>query len=102
MNTSAIEAAIPVAPDLAGLEPVEKIKRRWPVLLGGALTLLMIVGLGREVFGSGLAGLSRAVPTNPIFYLVFGIYYLVFPTFDFIIFRRLWRIPISGMVALHK
>jgi hypothetical protein len=102
VNTSAVETAIPVAPDLAGLEPVEKIKRRWPVLLGGALTLLMIIGLGRELFGSGLAGLSRAVPTNPLFYLVFAIYYLGPPTFDYIIFRRLWQIPLAGMAALHK
>ncbi|MBC9034260.1 hypothetical protein IAG41_17865 [Sphingomonas sp. JC676] len=102
MNTSAVEAAIPIAPDLAGLEPVEKIKRRWPVFLGGALTLLMIIGLGRELFGSGLAGLSRAVPTNPLFYLVFAVYYLGPPTFDYIIFRRLWQIPIAGMAALHK
>ncbi len=102
VNTSAVETAIPVAPDLAGLEPVEKIKRRWPVLLGGALTLLMIIGLGRELFGSGLAGLSRAVPTNPLFYLVFAIYYLGPPTFDYVIFRRLWQIPLAGMAALHK
>lgn len=102
MNTSAVEAAIPVATDLAGLEPVERIKRRWPILLGGALTLLMIVGLGRELFGSGLTGLSRAVPTNPLFYVAFAVYYLGPPTFDYIIFRRLWQIPLGGMAALHK
>lgn len=102
MNTSAVEAAIPIAPDLAGLEPVERIKRRWPVFLGGALTLLMIFGLGRELFDSGLTGLTRALPTNPLFYLTFAVYYMVFPTFDYIIFRRLWQIPLSGLVALNK
>jgi hypothetical protein len=102
VNASAVEAPLVPAPDLAGLEPVEKIKRRWPALLGGALTLLMIVALGRELFGSGLAGLSRSLPANPLFYLVFVIYYLGPPTFDYVIFRRLWRIPLSGMIALHK
>lgn len=102
MNTSAVEAVVPAAPDLAGLEPVEKIRRRWPTIVGGAVTLLMIVGLGRELFGSGLEGLSRAVPTNPLFYIVFAIYYLGPPTFDYVIFHRLWQIPLSGMVALHK
>ncbi|MHA6720168.1 hypothetical protein ACX40Y_12030 [Sphingomonas sp. RS6] len=102
MNTSIAEAAIPAAPDLAGLEPVEKIKRRWPMLLGGALTLLMIFGLGRELFSSGLGGLTRALPVNPIFYVAFAAYYLGPPTFDYIIFRRLWRIPLGGMAALHK
>jgi hypothetical protein len=102
VNTSAVEAPLAGAPDLAGLEPVEKIKRRWPMLLGGALTLLMIVALGRELFDSGLAGLSRRLPTNPLFYLVFLIYYLGPPTFDYVIFKRLWNIPIAGMAALHK
>ena len=103
MNTSVVEAPpVAAAPDLAGLEPVEKIKRRWPMFLGGALTLLMVVGLARELFDAGLVGLSRAAPVNPLFYLAFAIYYLGPPTFDYIIFRRLWRIPLAGMAALHK
>lgn len=101
MNTSVIEAPLAV-PDLAGLEPVEKIKRRWPMILGGGLTLLMILSLGRELFGSGLSGLARSLPGNPLFYLTFLVYYLGPPTFDYVIFRRLWRIPLDGMAALHK
>jgi hypothetical protein len=103
MNTSRVEAPpAAAAPDLAGLEPVEKIKRRWPMFLGGALTLLMVVALARELFDTGLAGLSRTAPTNPLFYLAFAVYYLGPPTFDYVIFRRLWRIPLAGMAALHK
>ncbi|TGX53733.1 hypothetical protein E5A73_12015 [Sphingomonas gei] len=102
VNTSAVEAPLASAPDLAGLEPVEKIRRRWPMLLGGALTLLMIGALAHELFGSGLVALSRSVPTNPLFYLAFALYYLGPPTFDYIIFRRLWGIPLDGMAALHK
>ncbi|UYY57577.1 hypothetical protein [Sphingomonas sp. S2-65] len=103
MNTSVVGApSVAAAPDLAGLEPVEKIKRRWPMFLGGALTLLMIVALCRELFDAGLAGLTKASPANPLFYVVFAIYYLGPPTFDYVIFRRLWRIPLAGMAALHK
>lgn len=102
MNISVVEAPLTSAPDLAGLEPVERIKRRWPMILGGGLTLLMIIALGRELFDSGLAGLSRALPSNPLFYAAFILYYLGPPTFDYIIFRRLWRIPLAGMAALHK
>ncbi|HEX8301818.1 hypothetical protein [Sphingomonas sp.] len=102
MNTGVVEAPLAAVPDLAGLEPVEKIKRRWPMLLGGGLTLLMILSLGRELFGSGLAGLTRNLPQNPLFYLVFLLYYIGPPTFDYVIFRRLWRIPLDGMAALYK
>lgn len=103
MSTSAVEAnPLAGAPDLAGLEPVEKIKRRWPMFLGAALTLLMMIGLGRELFGSGLHALTRTLPHNPLFYIAFVIYYLGPPTFDYVIFRRLWNIPLAGMAALHK
>lgn len=101
VKTDAANAPMAVS-DLAGLEPVEKIKRRWPMFLGAGLTLLMVVSLGRELFGSGLDGLSDNLPSNPLFYLAFLLYYLGPPTFDFVIFRRLWNIPLDGMAALHK
>lgn len=95
-------ATLANAPDLAGLEPIQRIKRRWPVVLGALLSLLMAVALGRELLGSGLAGLQHKIPTHPLFYLAFATFYLAPPTFDYLIFRRLWGIPLDGMVALHK
>jgi hypothetical protein len=102
MSNPVIEAPISAAADLAGLEPIEKIKRRWPTVLGALITVLMLAGLAHELFGSGLAGLTRVVPKSPLFYLAFALWYLGPPTFDYIIFRKLWRIPLSGMIALHK
>ena len=89
--------------DLAGLEPVQTIRRRWPMLLGGLLTCAMIVGLGNELLGSGLVGLRRAVPVSPAFYTCFALLYLSAPVADLAIFRYLWRIPWGGgFVALNK
>lgn len=97
-----LASALANAPDLAGLEPVEKIKRRWPTVLGGLLSIVMAVALGRELLHSGLAGLQQTIPTSPAFYIAFAVFYLAPPTFDYLIFRRLWRIPLDGMAALHK
>lgn len=91
-----------IAPDLAGLQPMESLKRRWPMWLGGVLTVAMIVGLGRELLGSGLAGLSRSVPDDPMFYIAFALLYISLPVGDFVIFRKLWGVPASGLVALIK
>lgn len=103
MNTTVADPTpLPVPPDLAGLEPIEKIRRRWPMLLGAAVSLLMVAGLAHELFDKGLAGLSRTAPDSWIFYIFFALFYLGPPTFDYVIFRKLWRIPLSGMVALHR
>lgn len=99
MTTRTIDTDLP---DIAALEPVQTIRRRWPTVLGGLLTAAMIVMLGRELLGSGLAGLSRAAPDDPWFYVFFALLYLSAPTGDYIIFRRLWRIPFDGFVALNK
>lgn len=88
--------------DIAGLEPLRTLRRRWPMVLGGLLTAAMVAGLLRELLGSGLSGLSRAVPGDPLVYLFFGLLYLSPVTGDYIIFRRLWGIPFAGFVALVK
>ncbi|MBX3593748.1 hypothetical protein [Sphingomonas sp.] len=94
--------APPLGGDLAGLEPIQKIRRRWPMLLGAAVSLLLVAGLAHELFDKGLAGLSRTAPGNWLFYLFFLLFYLGPPTFDYVIFRKLWQIPLSGMIALHR
>lgn len=88
--------------DIAGRGPVDRIRRRWPILLATALTIAMIVGLCRELLGSGLVGLTRSVPGDPRFYVAFALLYLSAPTGDFAIYRRLWRIPWAGFAALNK
>lgn len=100
MSAQAVQAG--PAPDLAGLEPIETIKRRWPMILGGVLTVAMVAGLAHELLDKGLAGLSRATPASWLFYLCFALLYMSPPTGDYIIFRRLWRIPLGGLVALIK
>jgi hypothetical protein len=92
----------PVARDMAALEPLKTVKNRLPAIIGGVLTLAMIVGLGHELLGRGLVGLSHSVPGNPLFYIVFVGLYMALPIGDYIIFRRLWGIPISGMAALIR
>lgn len=95
----ALDAA---TPDLAGLEPIETLKRRWPMVLGAVITLVMIAMLGRQLFESGIDGLSNALPRNPLFYLFFTLYYFSPVVGDYVIFRRLWRIPAAGFAALIR
>jgi len=90
------------SPEKPELAPVKAVARRWPAILGAMLTVAMVVGLGRELLGDGLTGLGDAVPRDPRFFVCFAILYLASPVGDYVIFRRLWSLPIAGLVALLK
>lgn len=98
-NGLALEAA---PTDLAGLEPMETLKRRWPMVVGGIITLVMIGLLGKQLLDAGLTGLSAALPRNPLFYFFFALYYFSPVLGDYAIFHRLWRIPAAGFAALIR
>ena len=90
------------APDLAGARSLAVAQSRWPAIIGGLLTLAMVGGLVHQLWGKGIADLTGAVPTAPAFYLVFAALYMTPPVFDWLIFRRLWRLPVGGIVPLLK
>ena len=75
---------VPPSPDIAGLQPLKTIKSRWPAIIGALVTIAMLAGLGHELFNSGLAGLNRATPRNPLFYAAFAGLYLVPPLADYL------------------
>ena len=95
-------AGATTAADLAGLQPLTTLKSRWPMLIGGAFTVAMVAGLAHQLWGAGLPALARSVPTSPFFYIAFALLYVAPPWFDYVIFRRLWGIPLAGFAALLK
>jgi hypothetical protein len=90
-----------IAP-LVALKPVQTLRRRWPMLLATILTVAMLIGVGRELFDDGLAGIRRIVPESWGFYLFFVASYFTLPICDFIIFRRLWNVPPTAFPALNR
>ena len=104
MTPPIVDRPGPVVPpaDLAGLQPLTVLKSRWPMLIGFALTAAMVVGLAHQLWDAGLPALAQSVPTSPLFYVTFALLYVAPPWFDYVIFRRLWRIPLAGLAALTK
>lgn len=49
-----------------------------------------------------IGDVAAMLPRSPLFWVVFAAYYLAAPTFDFLIFRRLWGLPASGFGALTR
>ena len=99
--SSAPDITTDAAP-LIALKPVQTLRRRWPALLAMLLTAAMLIGLGHELLDHGLAGLRRAVPASPGFYLFFLVSYFALPVCDFLIFRRLWDVPADAFPALNR
>ncbi len=96
------KSAAPVMNPVTALEPLRIIGRRWPKYLSGIISVLLLGGLAHELSGGGLRGLQTALPNNPLFYLVFIMLYSVQPVADFIIFRKLWQMPVSGIVPILR
>ncbi|MBB3347857.1 MULTISPECIES: hypothetical protein [unclassified Sphingomonas] len=101
-SASTADRAAPADAPLVALRPVQTLRRRWPALLGAAVTVAMMVGLLHELLDHGLAGLRRTVPEAPGFYVYFLLSYLALPVCDFVIFRRLWGVPPGAFLALNK
>jgi hypothetical protein len=85
-------------------DPLPLAVRRSPLwrLATPALSLAILAAVLWQLRALDLAGLWKLVPTSPLFWLVFGLYYFAGVTADFVVFRRLWQIPFEGFVALTR
>lgn len=102
MTVPIVEPATLVAPIQVAEPDAPTRSNRWSTVGGILLTAAMLLGLSRALFGGGLVGLAGVIPRDPLFYLASAALYLTVPIGDFVIFRRLWRLPREGLVALVK
>lgn len=70
--------------------------------LGPAISLTIFGAVLWQLRGLDVRAVVAMVPRAPFFWLVFAAYYLATPAVDFLIFRRLWRLPVSGFGALTR
>ncbi|WP_420605934.1 hypothetical protein [Novosphingopyxis sp.] len=91
----------PVDPPVPGPIAAESPPRwqRWLSLLFSLALLGVVVW---QLAEGGLDKIPDALPRNAPFYIAIALSYFALPAFDWIIFRRLWRLPASGFLALVK
>lgn len=91
-----------VDPAADAFRPVEPAKRGWlqwlPPMISVALAVAVVVSMRDQ----GLAGFLRAVPRDPAFWLAFAGFYLTLPLSEWLIYRRLWALPLTGIVPLLR
>lgn len=69
---------------------------------GRAITVAVLVAVLWALRSVSPRQVLADVPANPLFWLVFAVWYAAAPVADWIIFRRLWHIPAEGLVALTR
>ncbi|WP_295530506.1 hypothetical protein [Novosphingobium sp. Chol11] len=70
--------------------------------VGPAISLSILAAVFYQLRKLDWAHVWEIVPTSPVIWLVFVASYFTGPVADWIIFRKLWGIPFSGLIPLIK
>jgi len=90
------EPSIPVtAPEEGGL-------RKWAAWIGPAISVAIMAAVVLQFRALNWSMVWSIVPTSPLIWLVLAASYFAGPIADWTIFRRLWGIPVSGILPLLK
>lgn len=88
----------------ASLDPapiVEKTKN-WTRWVAPVLSVALIVAVISQIDGSTFGQVLDQLPSSPVFWMVFAVYYFIGPASEWIVYRHLWKIPVSGFAALTR
>ncbi len=83
-------------------KPLVQTGRNWTRWAGPLVSLLILVAALHQFRDINPANLWKLMPGAAGFWLVFGLYYLAAPLAEWVIFRRLWSIPVEGLAALLR
>jgi hypothetical protein len=76
--------------------------RRYLAIVAPLFSIGILVAIVWRLQRVDLGGIWADLPSSPVFWCVFVLYYMTLPVSDWIIFRHLWRIPASGLGALMR
>lgn len=83
-------------------EPLIRRGRNWTHYVGPAVSLLILGAVLYQLRMIDLPQLWQMLPAKPDFWVLFAITYLTAPLSEWIIFRRLWELPVGGFAALLR
>lgn len=82
--------------------PLIPAGRNWTRLVGPTVSLLILAAVVYQMRSFRPADLRALMPTGIGFWIVFVAYYMAGPVSEWVIFRRLWSIPVTGIGALTR
>ena len=112
VNSPVLPAAPPFFPDGPAilepeggdpaLQPLARKGVQWREWLGGAASLALVAGVLWQLRPVGLHEIVAMLDRTPAVWATFVLVYFALPVSEWIIFRRLWRLPLSGLGALIR
>lgn len=89
----------PVAPPVGSRDGYARLNR-WAAWVGRGITMSLLVAVLLQLSQLDFGAVLDLLPASPLFWLAFATAYLIGPAADWVIYRRLWRIPLSGFKAI--
>lgn len=94
----------PAAPAVIA-DPAPPLKTRWSgwiAAIGPILSLGVLAAALYELRTLDMAALWAMMPTSIGFWLAFSVCYAISPLSEWVIFRKLWHLPASGLAPLFR
>jgi hypothetical protein len=89
-------------PARADPAPLDAARQGWLHRLGIAISGAILVATLMQLREVRPAELIALLPGSAAFWMTFTVYYFVQVVSEWAIYRRLWRIPVSGLLALTR
>ena len=84
------------------LDATPRAAASWRRYIAPTIAIALLAAAVLQLGTINLRQTIRLLPAAPQFWLVYAGFYLTGPAADWIIFRRLWRLPAAGFVALLR
>jgi hypothetical protein len=82
--------------------PAPAGQAKWLRWVGPFVSVAIVAAVLLSVRGLKLAGIAALLPRTPVFWILFFVSYLALPTSEWLIYRRLWRVPGGALLPLLR
>lgn len=89
-------------PEVGPLPKPSSVFRSWTFWFGPLISIAILVATLMTLRHFDARPILAMLPTSPLFWLVFLISYALTPFSEYVIFRRLWALPVEGIYALLR
>ena len=93
----------PQGPARLSEEPANPLRgKRWAAMASMAVSLALLVAVALQLRDLDFAKVRALLPASPNFWAAFAVYYLAGPVSEWVVYRRLWAMPVAGIGALLR